>query len=122
MKPIRCTNCGRCVPKDKATKRFLIRNIVEQAATRDLTEASIYSSEFPSPYDNFNSSNYRLIPAPNPAYAVPKLYIKMEYCVSCAIHMHVVHVRSKEGRKNRIPVQKFRGFQRDRSRPAQKKN
>ncbi|RZB59737.1 hypothetical protein D0Y65_042800 [Glycine soja] len=52
VKFIRCSNCGKCCPKDKAIKRFLVRNIVEQAAN----------------------------------ILFPKLYVKMQYCVSCDIH------------------------------------
>ncbi|KNH04017.1 Ribosomal protein S26e [Perkinsela sp. CCAP 1560/4] len=82
-KPVHCINCGRLCPKDKAVKRFVVRNMVESAAVRDISDASVV----------YNSSTAFL----------PKVYMKQRYCISCAIHHRIVRPRSVANRKIRTP-------------------
>ena len=73
----RCINCSRVVPKDKAIKRFQMRQMVDGSSRRDIKENSAY------PVEQFN---------------LPKIYVKQTYCVACGIHARVVRARSTVGR------------------------
>lgn len=138
------------VAKDKAVKRFLVRNIVESAAIRDLQESCVYDCTchsvvlpfFPffsltlNFYHHYYSCERSLPPtlwpshpgtrafsssrdsqrhAPSSlllplvtAYVLPKLYRKVYYCISAAIHSKVVRVRSREARRIREPPKRMR--------------
>ena len=87
---VNCINCGRMVGKDKAIKRFQMRKIVDESSKQDIQAASAYDKD-------------------NKA-VMPKLYIKQQYCVSCAIHARVVRVRSQtRGDRDRRYTTKLRG-------------
>jgi len=86
VKRVRCVSTGKAIPKDKAVKRFIVRNIVETSALRDMKEASCIEG-----------------------YQLPKIYIKNYYCIEAAIHQRVVRVRSREARKIRDPPVRPRG-------------
>ena len=85
---IHCENCFRLCPKDKAIKRFLIKNMVDGSSKRDIEEMSVYNEE-------------------NDKYKMPKLYIKNQFCVACGIHARIVRVRSAVNRRIRY-VSRYR--------------
>ncbi|KAK9820942.1 hypothetical protein WJX74_010959 [Apatococcus lobatus] len=84
VRRVRCEASGVLVAKDKAIKRFIVRNIVDASAIRDIQDASVIEG-----------------------YALPKIYRKVYYCVSAAIHSKVVRVRSRVMRRNREPPKRF---------------
>lgn len=78
--------------------------MVEAAAVRDLQEASIYEGKYLIEIERTRL----LINILHVEYAIPKLYVKLHYCISCAIHARVVRVRSAVDRRNRLPPPRFR--------------
>lgn len=42
VKRVRCESSAIMVPKDKAIKRFIVRNIVDSSAIRDIQDACVY--------------------------------------------------------------------------------
>merc|ERR1712005_10394 len=90
VKRVVCCLSGKHIPKDKSVKRFVVRNIVESSAMRDIRDASVYEN-----------------------YVLPKVYYKQYYSIEAAIHHRVVRVRSKEARRNRAPPPRFRAQRED---------
>ena len=77
-RPISCSHCARMVPKDKAINKFTVKDIIEASSREDVQAVQVYKN-----------------------FVIPKVYHKLSYCVSCAIHMRLVRVRSAEDRKIR---------------------
>jgi len=77
---VRCDVSGRAVAKDKAIKRFIVRNLVDASGKKDLETQSVYN-----------------------AYPIPKMYYKAYYSISAAIHQRIVRPRNKDERKKRAP-------------------
>jgi small subunit ribosomal protein S26e len=80
VKFVRCDSTGKAIGKDKAVKRFMVRNIVDASSMRDILEQSTIEG-----------------------YQLPKLYVKMHYCIEAAIHQRIVRGRSSADRRIRTP-------------------
>ena len=52
---VRCLNCARITPKDKAIKRFQMRNMVDGSSRRDIKDNYAYEAD---------------------AFMLPKIYVK----------------------------------------------
>merc|ERR1711998_550130 len=79
-KYVRCEVSSRSVPKDKAVKRFMVRNIVDQSTLRDIIEQTIYEG---------------------PNVKIPRIHHKAYYSISAAVHNRIVRARPKHERKIR---------------------
>lgn len=83
VKRVHCVFSNKLIPKDKAITRYIVKNIIESSAIRDIQDSC--ALEF---------------------YTLPKLYFKNYYSIEAAIHKKIVRVRSREGRKVRNFQQK----------------
>eukprot|EP00997_Jenningsia_sp_PLL12_P010097 NODE_7224_length_467_cov_55.299043_g6397_i0.p1 GENE.NODE_7224_length_467_cov_55.299043_g6397_i0~~NODE_7224_length_467_cov_55.299043_g6397_i0.p1 ORF type:complete len:97 (-),score=5.47 NODE_7224_length_467_cov_55.299043_g6397_i0:53-343(-) len=68
------------VPKDKCIKKFQVKDMVDGSSREDIIAATAYPGE---------------------NITLPKLFYKMIYCISCAIHARIVRVRSIADRRVR---------------------
>nr|MDO8118197.1 30S ribosomal protein S26e [Candidatus Sigynarchaeota archaeon] len=74
---VQCSSCGRSVPRDKiktVTKRV---SLVDFKMEKELREAGAL---------------------------IPKTTVQQNYCISCAVHRHILTPRPKDERKDRQPL------------------
>ena len=69
---IQCVNCGATVPRDKAKKVTSRLNLVEHSLAKELRTQG--------------------------AYIAPPRILKW-YCISCAIHLRILKIRSEASRR-----------------------
>jgi len=69
---VQCTQCGKHVPRDKAKKVTKNVSFVDYQMVKELRAQGTY---------------------------IPRQQVIAYYCVSCAVHRHVVRVRAKSDRK-----------------------
>lgn len=56
VKRVRCESSAALVPKDKAIKRFIVRNMVDASAIRDLQDSCAVEGELCLPIDRLRGA------------------------------------------------------------------
>lgn len=74
---VQCDGCGRFVPRDKAKTTTKRLSMVDFKTMEELREQGTI---------------------------MPHTMVTKNYCVSCAVHRHVVSPRPKSERKDRAPL------------------
>lgn len=69
---VQCAGCGQLIARDKAKKVTKWVSFIDYRIAKDLRKQGAY---------------------------LPKSQVTQYYCVSCAIHRHVVSIRQREDRK-----------------------
>ena len=102
-KPVVCCVSNRLVPKDKCVKRFVVRDLVDGSTREDIAAVSAYKGD-------------------NQPVVIPKLYQKLYYSISCAIHNRIVRVRSRVQRRVRKHQRKRGPRRNDKKNQKEKKD
>ena len=71
---VQCSSCGKMVPRDKAKKKTRYRSLVDATIYKELKKAGAI---------------------------IPRQSSIEYYCINCAVHRHVVKIRSKSERKGK---------------------
>ena len=115
VKPIRCSNCSRCTPyvrkktcaKGSSNGQAEKTKLLKGSRSATWSNLPLFVSSHPF-LRNLYTQNMGLVgnmicadsctsytgdisdASVFPEYAVPKMYLKLQYCVSCAIHGKIV--------------------------------
>ena len=90
VKNVVCATSNRLVPKDKAIKKYVIRDMIDGSSKEDIKKQSAFEGEL----------------------VLPKMYHKLYYSISCAIHSRIVRSRSRTDRRVRTFAKKTKISQR----------
>ncbi len=74
---VQCSGCGRFVPRDKVKTVTRSVSVVDFKMRKELEESGTI---------------------------IPRTLVTQNYCVSCAIHRHVLASRPKDERKDHTPL------------------
>ena len=77
---VRCSNCGRLVPIDKAIKKVVYVSAVPKAMARELEKTGAF---------------------------IPRKRETRYYCISCAVHFGITKIRSR-GERKELPEEMLR--------------